>query len=212
MKTDEKVWSSPAWLAEVKTVLPLWKSLAVSHTVQLPYRMTCNPITSSLSKWNENLCGHKNLYMIICSVFFPKDPKLDNPTIQTHLARGIENKLRPNRTTEHHAALKRSKGRVQRTPRRTPSASCMLSFVGHPGKSKTIEAETDERFRGLEVWERLATKWHVGILGGRWWLWWWLYDPTYLSKVAELYTEKVNFTPCTFNIKFKKYIYIYTSL
>lgn len=84
------------------------------------------------------------MYVITCSGSFPKDPKLDNPTIQTHLTWGVENKLRYNRAEEHHAALQRSKGRIQRTTRRTPRASCVLSFGGHPGKSKTREAETDE--------------------------------------------------------------------
>ena len=192
---NDKVWSSPTWLAEFKTVLPLWKSLAVSYTVQLPFWMTCNPITSYLSNWNENLCGHKNLYMIICSGFFPKDPKLDNPTIQMHLTWGVENKLRYNRTTEYNAALKRSEGRVHRTTRRTPSASCMLSFVGHSGKSKTIETETDEWFQGLEVWGEATYKmtrgnpgWEVMIVVVITWLRVFVESSRTVHKKSEFYS------------------------
>ena len=155
-----------------------------TYLVWLIYQMACNPMTRYLSKWSENLGGHKNCswWSTVALFLTPQTSTTQQPQC-TPPGEGVTNIW----WNTVDAVLGKEQGLHNRTPRRTPSAERMLSLEDVLGtKAKLWRQKQMNGSRGWRSGERLTTKRHVGISGGeRCWLWWRLCDSTCLSKAER---------------------------
>ena len=179
-------WTSHILLAGISNVkTTLEDNSTFFYHVKPILTIQLNSFTSKyLSKWSENLGGHKNCswWSTVALFLTPQTSTTQQPQC-TPPGEGVTNIW----WNTVDAVLGKEQGLHNRTPRRTPSAERMLSLEDVLGtKAKLWRQKQMNGSRGWRSGERLTTKRHVGISGGeRCWLWWRLCDSTCLSKAER---------------------------